>query len=657
MFVMYLKGVHKMKKFIAILLVVAMVVPMALIPASASEETPEITTASNIESAFADGENSLVVFVTGIGQSYSYLFDESYTEEGAFENGTLQDFDNYAPLIAKGEYNTRWNLFNSMDEAFSDESTIGAIARVVGDLLTSAFIRNCIIDEEDVKTIVRNLFKFNLVDEEGNPHPRVVTPRYTMPVSEYPWAEGEDGEMRSEARERFYSSIPCEDIAKEKFGENYEDYLYVFNYNAFSYTSKNISGLHNFIETILANNKVGAKDVVLVPMSMGASITTAYIDAYPTKAENHIKRVVGIVGAWDGTEVIADLLTQSYCDMSADLFYNGLISDLVGEPWGYLINIALRMAPKQVLRDFIDMALRALSTELFGTTPSLSNMIPLARYEEAMETNFIKSDVVKKEVEAFYEAKARLHENIANLQAEGVTFSFIAGYGLTFGACTPDYSLFGFMKSAPTTNSDEIINIDSTAPGTSFVPFGTRFEDTEGRELSPDGSIDISTCLYKDSTWYFYEQKHELEHNNTALSLALNLATGHVTTVDSCDDPNGEYYYPQFNEARNLKPLKWCKEDLEIYCEETGYVLTAENNAVLAQAEEMTKRTVNDFDKDNEIIDNVHNMLVEIGVYEPDAEPSDAEKLLNVGLKGLNDVVYLVFGAKGFFDFELPKIK
>lgn len=654
---MHPKGVQNMKKFIAILLVVAMVVPMALIPASASEETPEITTTSDIESAFADGENSLVVFVTGIGQSYSYLFDESYTQEGAFENGTLQDFENYAPLIAEGKHSARWNLFNSFDEAFSDESTIAAIANVVGDLLVSAFMRNCIINEEDVKTIVRNLFKFNLVDEEGNPHPRVITPRYTMPVSEYPWAEGEDGEMRSEARERFYSSIPCEDIAKEKFGENYEDYLYVFNYNAFSYTSKNVSGLHDFIETILANNKVGAKDVVLVPMSMGATITTAYIDAYPTKAENHIKRVVGIVGAWDGTEVIADMLTQSYCDMSADLFYNGLISDLVGEPWGYLINIALRMAPKQVLRDFIDMALRALGTELFGTTPSLSNLAPLARYEEVMATNFITSDVVRKEVDDFYMAKSRLHQNIANLQAEGVTFSFIAGYGLTFGACTADYSLFGFMKSAPTTNSDEIINIDSTAPGTSFVPFGTKFEDTAGRELSPDGSLDISTCLYKDSTWFFYEQKHELEHNNTALSLALNLATGYVTTVDSCDDPNGEYYYPQFNGARNLKPLKWYKEDLERYCEETGYVLTAEQNAILDEADEMTKRTVNDFEKDNEIIDKVHDMLVEIGVYEPETEPSDAEKVLNTGLKGLNDVVYLVFGAKGFFDFEIPKLK
>ena len=643
-----------MKKFIAVLLAVIMVVSVALIPAYANEKDNVTVTAADMESVFADGENSLIVFVTGIGQSYSYLFDESYTEEGAFEEGTLQDYENYAPLIAKGKYQSRWNLFNSMDEAFSDMSTISSIISIVKDLMVSCFTRSCSIKENDVKTLLRNLFKFNLVDENGNSDPRVVTPRYTVPVSEYPWAEGEDGEMRSEARERFFSSIPCEDIAREKFGENYEDYLYCFNYCAFSYTSKNVEGLHEFIETILANNKVGAKDVILVPMSMGASVTTAYIDAYPTKAENHLKRVIGIVGAWDGTEIIADMLTQSYCEpMSADLFYNGIIGDLVGEPWGYLVNVALRMAPKQVLRDFIDMALRGMATEIFGTTPSLSNMAPMDRYEEVMATGFITSDVVKKEVDDFYAAKSRLHQNIANLQAEGVTFSFIAGYGLPFGACTADYSFFGFMESSPVTNSDEIINIDSTAPGTSFVPYGTQFEDTEGRELSPDGSLDISTCLYKDSTWYFYEQKHELEHNNTALSLALNLATGHVTTVDSCDDPEGEYYYPQFNGARNLKRLGWYKEDLQRYCDETGYVLTAEQEAILAEAEAMTKNTVNNVEYDEAVLDKVNDMLIEIGVYEPEAEPSTLDNILNFGLKGLNDVVYLVFGAKGFADFRI----
>ena len=642
-----------MKKIIAVILAIVTVMSVTIIPSYASEKAT--VTVGDMESVFADGENSLIVFVTGIGQSYSYLFDESYTEEGAFPKGTLQDYENYAPLIAEGKYQTRWNLFNDMGEAFSDPEIIGALIKVVAALVSSSVTGKFSMNQEDVNVVLRNLFKFNLVDENGNSNPRVVTPRYAMPVSEFPWAMGEDGEMRSEARERFFSSIPCEDIAKEKFGENYEDYLYVFNYNAFSYTSKNVEGLHNFIETILANNKVGAKDIILVPMSMGASVTTAYIDAYPTKAENHLKRVVGIVGAWDGSEIIADMLTQSYCEpMSAELFYNGIIGDLIGEPWGYLINVALRVAPKQVLRDFIDMALRGLSTELFGTTPSLTNMIPLARYEDVMKTDFIKSDVVKKEVDDFMKAKSRLHKNIANLQAEGVTFSFIAGYGLPFGACTSDYSFFGFLKSAPITNSDEIINIDSTAPGTSYVTSGTKFEDTEGRELSPDGSIDISTCLYKNSTWYFYEQKHELEYNNTALSLALNLATGDVTTVDSCDDPNGEYYYPQFNGARNLKPLKWYKEDLELYCEETGYVLTAEQEAILAEADAMTKCTVNDVEKDEAVMDKVYNMLVEIGVYEPEAEPEFIDTALNVALKGINDVVYLIFGAKGFADFRLP---
>lgn len=641
-----------MKKIIAVILTLTMLLGVCVVPAMASgADTEADTKADSMESVFVEGENSLIVFVTGIGQSYSYLFDESYVQEGAFEKGTLQDYENYAPLIAEGKYSTRWNLFNSFDEAFTDTETIFAIVSVVLDLLVSGIIRKCIIDEADVQTIVRNLFKFNLVDEEGNPHPRVVTPRYAMPVSDYPYAEGADGKMRSEARERFFSAIPCEDIAKEKFGENYEDFLYVYNYGAFSYTSKNVEGLHDFVETIIANNKVGAKDVVLVPMSMGASVVSAYMDAYPTVAENHIRRVVGIVGAWDGTEIIADMLTQQYCDNSADLFYNGLIGELVGEPWGYVVNIALRIFPKQVLRDFIDMALRGLATDLFGPTPSLLNMAPLDRYDEIKWC--ISSDVVKAEVDNFYKAKANLINTMKNLEKEGVTFSFIAGYGLPFGACTSDYSMFGFMKNAPTTNSDEIINIDSTVPGTSFVPYGEKFEDTEGRELSPDGSLDISTAVFKKSSWYFYEQKHELEYNNTALSLALNLATGVIKTVDDCDNLEEDgYYYPQFNDARNLSPLvRSYIPDLERYCEENNYVLTADEQALLDEAKAMIKNTANDFEKDNELIEKVHDMLVKIGVYGPDSEPEKSEVILNKVLKGANDIVYKIFGAKGFLDF------
>ncbi len=639
-----------MKKIIAIILAIALLVPIAAIPSTAAEQ-PVVREANSMESAFAEGTDSLVVFVTGIGQSYSYLFDESYTQEGAFENGTLQDFENYAPLIAEWKYDSRWNLFNSFDEAFSDTETILTLVSVVFELLFSSVLRWNIIDQDKVDSVVKALFHFNLVDENGNADPRVVTPRYAMPVSEFPGAINEQGEYESEAKNRFYSSIPCKDIARAKFGENFEDYLYVFNYSAFSYTSKNVEALHEFVETIIANNKVGAKDIVLVPMSMGASVVTAYMDKYPTVAENHIRRVVSIVGAWDGSDVVADLLMRRYCDNSADLFYNGLLSDLIGEPWGYVVNIALRLFPKPILRNFVDMALGAIATELFCATPSLCNLIPMDQYEEV--STLIKSPVVKAEADAFQLAKSRLDTTMSNLEKEGVTFSFISGYGLPFGAITSDYSAFGFMASASTTNSDEIINIDSTAPGTSFVAPSEQFEDTTGRELSPDGTIDISTTLRKESSWFFYKQKHELEYNNTAIALALELATGNVKTIADCDNPEeDEYYFPQFNKARNLKSYQRSYlYDLERYCEETGYVLTAEQEAILAKAEAMAKNTVNDPENDDAILAEVHAMLVDIGVYEPEEEPDFFEEALNKILKGANDITYKIFGAKGFFDF------
>ena len=513
--------------------------------------------------------------------------------------------------------------------------------------------RTSFIDKRVTDKLVSDLFHFNIVDENGNSDPRVVTPRYAMPVSEYPGVTDENGEFRSEAKERFYSSIPCKDIAEQKFGENFEDYLYVFNYSAFSYTSKNVEAMHEFVETILANNKVGATDIVLVPMSMGASVVTAYMDAYPTVAENHIRRVVSIVGAWDGSDVVADLLTQNYCDNSADLFYNGLLADLIGEPWGYVINIALRLFPKHILREFVDTALGSIATELFCATPSLCNLIPVDRYDEIK--GLIKSDVVRAEADKFQEAKKKLNDTMTNLEKEDVTFSFISGYGLPFGAITADYSMFGFMKSAPLTNSDEIINIDSTAPGTSYVAAGTQFTDTEGRELSPDKEIDISTTIRKEASWFFYQQKHELEYNNVAIALAIELATGHVKTVADCDNFEEDgYYFPQFNGARNTRNyIRYNLPDLERYCEENNYVLTDDQQAVLDAADKMMENPICDPEVDDPYLVAVEDMMVEIGIYDAPTEPTTGDKVLNGALKGANDIVYAIFGAQGFLDLVL----
>lgn len=637
-----------MKKVIAVLLSIIMLVSVAMLPSYADQ--PEVTAANSLESAFAEGTNSLVVFVTGIGQSYSYLFDQSYVDQYGEK---LQDYEVYGKLIAEGKYQSKWNLFNSFDEVFSNTGTIINIVTLVMELIGSAVLGTNIILRPQVEALVRDLFHFNLVDENGNADPRVVTPKYPMSVSEYPYATLEDGRVESEAKGRFYSSIPCEDIAREKFGEDFEKYLYVFNYSAFSYTSKNVKEMHEFIETILASDnakELGATDVVLVPMSMGASVVTAYMDAYPTVKENHIRRVVSIVGAWDGSDVVADLLTQNYADNSADLFYNGIIAGLIGEPWGYAINLALRIFPKQTLRDFVDMALAGISTELLCATPSLCNLIPIDKYDGIKD--IIKSDVVRKEADAFQAAKKNLDKTMKSLEKEGVTFSFISGYGLPFGAITSDYTAFGFMKSAAQTNSDEIINIDSTAPGTSFVAAGSKFEDTKGRELSPDGEIDISTTLRKDATWFFYKQKHELEYNNVAIALAIELATGNVKTVADCDNLEEDgYYFPQFNGARNTRNyIRYNLGDLERYCEENNYTLTAEQQKVLDEADKMMENPICNPEVDDPYITAVEDMMIEMGIYDAPTEPTTGDKILGGLLKGLNTVVNALVGSKGYVD-------
>jgi len=278
-------------------------------------------------------------------------------------------------------------------------------------------------------------------------------------------------------------------------------------------------------------------------------------------------------------------------------------------------------------------------------------LVPTENYEE-IRNEYLTSARVIDQTDYYYAAQSNLKETLAELD-DYIGFSFIAGYGLSYGTETSDYKAFGFMNHAATTNSDEIIDISSTVPGTKFVKAGDKFTDTQGRILSPDKSIDISGSYYKDSSWFFFEQKHELEYNNIAISLALDLALGNVKTVKDCDNLKEDgFYYPQFNESRNLKSLKrGYIPDLEKYLEENGKTLTSEQQALYDEVIAMTLNTKIDRDKDDALIEEFRQMLIEIGVYGPDEEESGFTKFFNGLMASGNEAVYSIFGAKGFLDF------
>ncbi|MCQ2481747.1 MAG: hypothetical protein MJ121_06485, partial [Clostridia bacterium] len=303
----------------------------------------------------------------------------------------------------------------------------------------------------------------------------------------------------------------------------------------------------------------------------------------------------------------------------------------------------------------IDELLNSVVENLVLKTPSLFGIVPADRYPEIRKTRLegnSKLAYIMEQTDRYYNVQLELKDTITNLYNNyGVDFFYIAGYGLGFGEFSSDYEFFRFLKSADTTNSDEIIEISSTATGATYVTKGTQFSadylaSHDAKYITPDKSVDLSTCFFPDRVWLFSKQKHELENNNTALKLAFDLALG---KIDSVNDPNN--IYPQFNDSRDLKKLKRNYiPDLEKWLEsnkltkEQQAKLDANNKAV----DEMTSSVVNNRAADDKIIEAYYDMLVEFGVYT--AGKDNSGNIANKALKGLNDITYKIFGAKGFRD-------
>ncbi len=571
----------------------------------------------------AKGDVTPVVFVPGIGQSQTYKYDDEGNEVASWNLLHVNtDFENYS-------------LFDWIN-----------FVKFVAEFIGSIALQKDIIPQSSIDNVFKILFADHLNDENGKPINNVSTPLYECPVSEY----------SEQALDIFNSRIPCESLLDEIGAEN----VYCYNYAIFSDAEQNAIGLNNFIENVVIK-QTGADKVILVPMSMGASVVNNYLAHYPEAGR--VAKVVSIVGAWNGSDVFADLMLADFDENAPAMVYTNLLGELgFVDPYiGSIINIAARILPKQeldyILYDIIDSLVRTL---LIENTTFLA-LCPHERYPEFAE-KYLQDEAyadIKAQTDAYAQAQANLKERLTYQQEKyGTEFYFISGYNLAFG--DEDYGFFKFFESYDTTNSDEIIQISSTAPGTSYVPAGSSFSAEyiadPSHNVSPDGSIDASTCYFEDTSWYFEGQKHELTDNNTALALGFDIALGKVNSVNDCKDK-----YPQFNESRFVRRL--VKDYLPDAKAIDITTLDADSAAKLTlainNAEAMMARTINDRDADDAIIDALYNTLVEINaVYDiypekyqiPQADPTMdvVETILGI----VSDALLKIFGEKGFADFQ-----
>lgn len=583
-----------MKKIISILLCVIMVFSCSGVAFAANENTytPDYD------------ENTPVVVLHGIGQNNTYILDE---------NGNRR-------LDETGDYMTGWPL----------EIDVGAlISTVLPNLIFSIITRqdNGLSDamREGAYDFLYAIHK----DNEGNYENDVEVPCYNAPMSTMP----------KEVREHIYDMIPLRRCG-EIIGE---DNLYYFGYDSLGDIQATTDRLHKYItEYVLP--QTGAKQVNICPISLGGTVAVNYIDKYP---QDHalIKKMVYVVPAIDGSDIVGDVLTGNLSIYDDDTLYNKLLVTLMGDTYTtYLLNIVLRILPSNVLRQALEGLCEGAVEAAIRNTTQLWALCPTKYYPEARE-KWLSDDehaVIREKVDAFMQARADFEENTNSIIAEGGKVYDIVCYDLELFPLTADYR---------TTNSDGIIQSASTSMGATFAPLGTTLGENyvakgtycsnpSHNHLSPDGVVDATTGLLPCTTWYFKGQSHEDLANN---DVVLNLATELMTDDNMIDVYSNVATYPQFNNARSIKIFN---RNIDLWNKADKSALSADKVAAIENAiadlNALKGETVIDREKWLEAEKALEVALVSAGLKE-DTTPSCFENVLTEGFKGMNKAVNAVF--------------
>lgn len=577
-----------------------------------------------------DAKDSVIyptIIIPGISQSISYLADEN-GDPAVNSNGTelsggllIIDDSKLIPTIAN-------NL----------------VSPLIDSLIYQRPNKNL---ASGVYNTVADLFAIQSSDKNGNPVNNLKTVKYETSVAG----------MSEDDRDYFYRMIPMESI-KDDVGE---DNLYLYAFPLIGDPMESARGLDEYIQFV--KSEKGVDKVNIVTISLGGTILTAYLELFKDTGYPDLNRIVNVVACLDGTDVMGDFYLRNF-DISDEFLFHEYIPMIMKETEGFstlghLINIALKIFPKQVVYTLLTAAIDGILDTLMLNCPQFWAMIPSDRFEEVKaKYNYIWTDdeyaVLADKIDAFAQARANLKTNLqAFVDADSANLVHnVAGYDLDYSA--QDYCFFAIMNSSKTTNSDAIIDIDSTTLGARYAKAGEVLADEilfdDNAIVSPDGSIDISTCLFPENVWLFHGQHHEVGRNDVVISLIGKLITGEIkSTADMSDE------YPQFNGNRNTKNIRrW-------YIEEAEEVLFAEDQSMYAEADLLELQdayaealllldtTICDPAVADATTDRLLNALRRVGV-EGEAADETTDKILEEVCKFLDDTIFSVFGGGGFSD-------
>lgn len=494
------------------------------------------------------------IIIPGISQSISYLADEDgypvYNENGEELSGGLLILDS-SKILPTITNNLLAPLTRALIIQNDDDGKLG----------------------EGVYKTVQELFSIQASDKSGNPVNNLQTVSYKTSV----------GGMSQDDKDYFYRMIPMKSLTQDTVdvttGEVVqeaildENDLYLYAFPLIGDPMESAKGLDEYIQFV--KSEKGVDKVNVVTISLGGTILTAYLELMKDSGYPDLNRIINVVSCLQGTDVMGDFYLREFKVNDPEhpeyehFFFNEFLPMIMKESegygtLGYIINIALKIMPKEVVYAILTGAVDGIVDTLMHNCPQFWAMIPTDRYEDVKaKYNEIWIDDSYSELapklDAFQTARLNLVDNLnAFSDKDNRLVHNVCGYGLDYSV--KDYNFFGAMRSSDVTNSDAIIDIDSTSLGATYAPAGEILSDdilfSEDAIISPDGSLDISTCAFVDNTWFFQNQHHEVGRNDVVIALIGRLVTGQIKSVH--DDAG----FPQFNGNRNTRNIfRWRLEE------------------------------------------------------------------------------------------------
>ncbi len=346
----------------------------------------------------------------------------------------------------------------------------------------------------------------------------------------------------------------CDEVTMdEHLYDNEFNFLYDWRLDPYESAAQ----LDAYIDEII--DQTGHDKVIVNAYSEGGEISLAYFDAYGSEK---VEMFISQCSAFQGLTLIGKLFTND-CSVDANQLANFLgtmmsaanvdstvTNILVALKYTGIYHLLTGLVNK-ILDECFDEIYNGFAKDVFACMPGVFNFVPAAYFDDAIDMVFGDDPQYSKlvaKLTRYHNAQVNAEKILKTEQEKGMAVAVVSHYG-----CYP-LPLVGDMAY----QSDALIDSANSSGGATFAPMGEAFDksykqkvDDGHNHVAPDGSVDASTCMFPESTWFVSGFSHWCYSDN--LIEWLVSCDGQLTVYDNPEFPQFLVGNPADNTVSAMK--------------------------------------------------------------------------------------------------------